>query len=205
MTPPAFETILPEVESRSRRHFSHLNAAAQDEAVQESICQAFALYDSAVARGNYRFTPCTLALYSNRSVNSGRKFAGGTIASDALDRSHVSFDDLDSEGQSRIAEALVQRRTPVFDQARIRIDWPEFLRLELTERERDIVTKVAEGWKRVEVARYLGVSPARVTQILDGIAELYAGMFGLPGFEHRARKEEKRRPGRRPKKPRVAA
>ncbi len=205
MTPPAFETILPEVESRSRRHFSHLNVAARDEAVQESVCQAFALYDSAVARGNFRFTPSSLAWFANRAVDAGRKFAGGTIVSDALDRSHVSLEDLDSEGQSRIAEALVQRQTAVFDQARIRIDWPEFLKLELTERERDVVTKVAEGWKRVEVARYLGVSPARVTQILDGVAESYAGMFGLPGFEHVARKQEKRRPGRKPKKLRVAA
>jgi len=192
MTPPAFETILPEIESRSRRHFSHLRAAGRDDAVQESVCQAFALYDSAVRRGNYRFTPCTLAWYANMAVDEGRRFAGYT-KSDALDHGAVGFDDLDSEGQSRIAEALIQRQTPVFDQARIRIDWPEFLRLELTERERDVVTRLAEGWRRSEIARYLGVVPSRVTQILGGIAEAYVEMFGVPGFEYRAWKQKKRR------------
>ena len=205
MSPPAFESILPEIESRSRRHYAHFPPERRDEAVQESVCHAYSLYTSAVARGNKRFTPCTLAWFSNKAVDEGRKFAGGTIRTDALDGSHVSFDDLDADGQSRIAEALIQRQTPVFDQARIRIDWPQFLRLELAERERDVVTKLAEGWKRVEIARYLGVSPARVTQILSGIAESYAEMFGLPGFEYRAWKQEERKPGRKPKKPRAAA
>ncbi len=36
MTPPAFETILPEITIRSRRHYHHLPAAAWDEAVQEA-------------------------------------------------------------------------------------------------------------------------------------------------------------------------
>ena len=205
MTPPAFVTILPEIQARSRRHYAHFPPERRDEAVQESTCQAYALYESAVRRGNFRFTPCTLAIFANRATDEGRKFGGGTIRSDALDRSHVSLDALDSEGQSRIAEALVQRRTPVFHQARIRIDWPQFLRLELTERERDVVTKLAEGWKRVEIARYLGVVPSRVTQIFGGVAEAYEEHFGTPGFEHRARKKEKGKSGRRPKAARAAA
>ena len=205
MTPPAFETILPEIEARSRRHYGRYPTERREEAVQESVCHAYGLYTSAVARENYRFTPCSLAWYSNKAVDEGRKFSGGTIRTDALDRSHVGFDDLDADGRSRIAEALVQRQTPVFDQARITIDWPGFLRLELTERERDVVTKLAEGWKRVEIARYLGVVPSRVTQITDAIADAYVEMFGLPGFEYRARKQEKRQPGRKPRKSRAAA
>lgn len=93
----------------------------------------------------------------------------------------------------------------MFDQARIRIDWPGFLRLELTERERDVVTRLAEGWKRVEIARYLGVVPSRVTQILADVADAYVAYLGLPGFEYRARKQGKRRPGRKPRRSRVAA
>ena len=205
MSPPAFETIMPEIEERSRRHYSHLDSAARDEAVQESVCQAFALYDSAVRRGNCRFTPCTLAWYANRAVDEGRGFAGYTTT-DALDAGRaVGFDDLDAEGRSRIAEALVQRQTPVFDQARIRIDWPEFLRLELSRREEEIVTRLAEGWKRVEIARRLGLSPARMTQILGEVAEAYAGMFDLPGFERRARRIEKWKAGQRTGKPRRVA
>ncbi len=206
MTPPPFETILPEIEDRSRRHYSRCNGELRDERVQESLCQAWKLYDSAVRRGNYRFTPCTLAWYANRAADEGRKFAGETIRTDALDAGRaISFDDLDADGRSRIAEALVQRRTPVFDQARIRIDWPEFLRLELTERERDVVTKLAEGWRRNEIARNLGLSPARVTQLMAGVADTYAEYLGLPGFEYRARKVEKQGEARRPNKRRAAS
>ena len=205
MSPPAFETILPEIENRSRRHYSRCGPELREERVQESLCAAWALYDSAVRRGNCRFTVCSLARFANMATDEGRGFAGYTTT-DALDCGRgVSLDDLDSDGRSRIAEALIQKQTPVFDQARIRIDWPEFLRADLTERERDITTKLAEGWRRVEIARYLGVVPSRVTQIFDGIAESYAGMFGLPGFEYRARKQEKRKAGRQPGKPRRAA
>ncbi len=204
MTPPAFETILPEVESRSRRHFSHLRAAAQDEAVAESVAQAWGLYRSAVARGNHRFTPCSLAWFANRAVDSGRRFAGYK-KSDALDHGAVGLDDLDSEGQSRIAEALVQRQTPVFDQARIRIDWPQFLRDDLTEREAFMTDELAAGSTRSEVARELGLSPARVTQLMQGVAEAYEEKFNVPGFEYRARKQEKGRSGRQPRRQRAVA
>ncbi len=205
MTPPAFETILPEIEQRSRRHYSHCDPELREERVQESVCAAWALYDSAVRRGNFRFTSATLAWYANRATDEGRKFGGGTIRTDALDGSHVSLEDLDADGRSRIAEALVQRQTSVFDQARIGIDWPNFLRLELTERERDMVTKLAEGWKKIEIARYLGVSPARVTQLMAGVADAYAAYLGMPGFEYRARKRGKQDPGRRPHQATAAA
>ena len=163
--PPAFETILPAITSRSRRHYHHLPAAARNEAVQESVCQAYALYASAVRRGNHRFMPCTLALYANRAVDSGRKFAGGTIRTDALDRSHVGFDDLDADGLDRIAEALIQRQTPVLDQARIRIDWPEFLRQDLTEREAWMTDELAAGSTRSEIASEIGLSSASRTAL----------------------------------------
>ena len=204
MTPPAFETILPEIQARSARHFSHLNAAARSEAVQESACQAFALYASAIARNNFRFTPCTLAWYANKSVDSGRKFGGGTICSDALDRTHVSFDDLDRDGLRQVAEALIHEATPVLDQVRVLVDYPEFMML-LPEREHDVVRKLAEGWKKVEIARYLGVSPPRVTQLLYSVADAYVAYLGLPGFEYRARKQEKRRSGRQPRRQRAVA
>ncbi len=192
--PPPFEVIMPEIESRSRRHYSRLPAAAQDEAVQESVCQAFALYDSAVARQNFRFTPASLAIFANRAVDEGRKFAGGTIKRDAMDRKRaVSFEDLDFDGWERICEALVRRQTPVLDQVRIRHDWPLFLS-ELPERSAWIVDEIAAGTMRKDAALELGLSSGRVTQIMDEVAEAYEERFGTPGFEHRARKQQKRKP-----------
>jgi len=204
--PPPFEVIMPEIESRSRRHYSRLRAAAQDEAVAESVAQAWGLYRSAIARGNHRITPCSLAWFANRAVDEGRKFSGGTIKKDALDRGRaISFDDLDKDGRSRIAEALIQRQTPVLDQARIRIDWPEFLRQDLSEREAWMTDELAAGSTRSEIASELGLSPARVTQLFGCVAEAYEVKFGTPGFEHRARKQENRKRGRKPRKPRAAA
>jgi DNA-directed RNA polymerase specialized sigma24 family protein len=204
MTPPAFESILPAIEARSRRHYSRYPAERREEAVQESICHAYGLYTSAVARGNCRFTACSLAWFSNKAVDEGRKFAGGTIRTDALDRSHVGFDDLDRDGLRQVVEALIHETTPILDQIRVLVDYSEFMLL-LPERESDVVRKLAEGWKKVEIAQHLGVSPARVTQLLAGVADAYVAYLGLPGFEHRARKQETRKPGRQPKKLRAVA
>ncbi len=202
--PPPFEVIMPEIESRSRRHFWHLRGAARDEAVAESVAQAWGLYRSAIARGNHRFTPYSLTWFANRAVDSGRRFAGYK-KSDALDHGAIGFDALDAEGQSRIARALIQRQTPVFDQVRITIDWPEFLRSDLGEREAWMTDELAAGSTRSEIARELGLSPGRVTQMFDGVAEAYKERFGTPGFERRARKQEKHRPGQQPKKLRAVA
>ncbi len=203
MTPPAFETILPEIESRSRRHYAHCDPQRREECVQESVCQAFALYDSAVQRGNHRFTPCTLTWFANRAVDEGRKFAGYTTT-DALDRGRaIGFDDLDSDGWSRIGEALVQRQTPVFDQARIRIDWRAFAST-LTERERWMVEELAVGSLKTEIAREAGLSNGRISQILGDVAEQYEEYFGTPGFEVRARRQGRAKLGRNPNAARAA-
>ncbi len=115
MTPPPFEVLLPEIEERSRRHYSRCNPELREEQVQETVCAAWALYDSAVRRGNLRFTPATLAWYANYATDEGRKFGGGTIRTDALDRSHVSLEDLDRDGLRQVAEALIHETTPVLD------------------------------------------------------------------------------------------
>ena len=75
----------------------------------------------------------------------------------------------------------------------------------MSQEERDVVRKLAEGWKKIEIAQYLGVSPARVSQLLAGVADAYVAYLGTPGFEYRARKQEKRKQGRQPRKLRAVA
>ena len=149
--------------------------------------------------------PCSLAIYANRAVDGGRKFAGYTTT-DALDKARaVSLDQLDSDGWTRIGEALVRRQMSPLDQTRVKIDWPNFLRSDLTEREAFMTDELAAGSTRSEIARELGLSPARVTQLFGQVADAYEEKFCTPGFEHRARKKEKRKPGRQPKEARTAA
>ena len=195
MSPPPFETMLPEIETRSRRHYAHVRGGAQDDLVAESVALAFGLYDSAVARGNYRFTPCTLAWYANKAVDEGRRFAGGWVKKDAANHRTVGFDALDADGRNIIGEALINRQTSTFDQARIRIDWPMFLD-ELPERSAWLVEEIASGTLRSEAALALGLSPGRVTQIMGEVADAYVERFGTPGFEHKSRRGKKHTRGR---------
>ena len=79
---------LPEIESRSRQHFSRLDPDGREEAVQESSCMAWRMFMSAHERGRIDvhgnsthegtppITACSLAWFANRSYDSGRRFAG---------------------------------------------------------------------------------------------------------------------------------
>jgi DNA-directed RNA polymerase specialized sigma24 family protein len=171
----SFEFILPEISRRSARHFSHLPADAREEAVQESIVQAWALFRSARKRGNDRCTPATLSWYAHQAVDAGRKF-GGYTKRDALDRT-VSLERFADGGVNKVGLNLLGRYPNPLEATRVSLDWASFEDL-LTERQRDIVTKLSEGWRRSEIAQYLGLTPGRVTQILKHVASAYREMFG---------------------------
>ncbi len=198
--PPPFEALMPEVQERSRRHYAHLDPEKREEAVQLSACFAWQLYDSAVRRENYRFTPATLTLYANRATDEGRRFSGGWVKKDAMRRGRtVGFDDLDADGRNVLAEALVQKRTSPLDATRISIDWRAFTST-LDERSRWMVTELAIGSTKTEIAHEAGLSSGRISQLCAEVGEQYADYFHtLPGFEVRARRAGKRKPGRKPR------
>lgn len=201
--PPPFTSLLPEVESRLRRRFGHLDPDRRDECVQEATAQAWALYRSAVLRRNTRFTPFTLSHYAAMGVAEGRHFAGYTTT-DALDRNRaVGLDDLDADGRNVFAEALIQRQTSPLDAARIVIDWPQFTST-LTGRERWMIEELAVGSTKTEIASEAGLSSGRISQIFADVADQYEDYLGTPGFEVRARHQGRPKPGRKPKAARAA-
>ncbi len=194
-----FAALLPEIESRLRRRFGHLDPDQRDECVQEATAQAWALYRSAILRMNTRFTAFTLGRYAAKGVAEGRRFAGGWIKKDAMNRGRtVCLDDLDTEGRNIYAQALVQRQTSPYDAARIAIDWPA-LTSTLAERERWMVEELAVGSTKTEIAREAGLSNGRISQIFADVADQYEDYLGTPGFEVRARRQGKRKPGRKPR------
>ena len=62
-----------------------------------------------------------------------------------------------------------------------------------------VMANIAAGTMRKDAALELGLSSGRVTQIMDEVAEAYEKRFGRPGFERRARRNGKQKPGRRPR------
>jgi DNA-directed RNA polymerase specialized sigma subunit len=69
------------------------------------------------------------------------------------------------------------RRSPVRDQAAFRIDFPRWLQT-LPERDRDIVLRLCQGERPVEVARQYGITRGRVSQLRR---ELHDGWLQFHG------------------------
>ena len=61
------------------------------------------------------------------------------------------------------------------------LDWAAF-RERLSDEKRTIVNKLADGWKKIEIAKLLNLSKQRIQQLCQEIAGHYAAMFGTPHF-----------------------
>ena len=141
-----FEAMLPEIEERSRLHFSHLDPDAREEAIAESVAMVFQMYKSCRRRGNARWSPRLIIRHANRNVDAGRRMAGCS-SRDALDRA-ISLEELDAEGPEPIGRTLAAYAYPdPLEAARQKLDGAMFAQL-LTEQERDIVKMLCDGWRR---------------------------------------------------------
>ena len=160
----------------SSRRFRHRNVEARAEAVAEGVAHAWVVFLSARQREK-NITAGTLAFYSGRMVESGRKVAGTStvdaMADTPLSRErvgrHVS---LDAPGLSSSSFYKVfgdrRSRWAVVDWVAPRVDMEAFL-TNCTARERRVVELKIEGYAQTEIASELGVSPAAVNQWLQGL------------------------------------
>ncbi len=79
-------------------------------------------------------------------------------------RDVYAFDCLTAPDQSVWRDSLLHdRSTPPPDQAAFRIDWSRFLAGQ-TDRTRTAIAMLAAGYKQVEVADHLGITPPAVCQ-----------------------------------------
>lgn len=178
----AFLKIMPTVETHARIQFRHFNEVDREEAVAEAVASAYLGFTAAKRNGKaHRITPHSLAHFSVLQVRDGRH-TGGSIDSknDVMsrksqrrhgfkvvglpwDHQHV-YDCLRDPTSPVWKDLLVKdKSTPVPDQAAFRIDWSEFLRQQHG-RTRTALTMAAEGYKQVDIADKLGVTPAAVCQ-----------------------------------------
>ena len=171
-----FTAFLPGLSGRLSRRFRHKNIEARAEAVAEGVAHAWVLFSSASQRGK-SVTVGTLAFYSGRMVESGRKIAGNrsvdAMADTPLSRQrvgrHVS---LDTPGLTHSAFYMTfgdrRWRWPVIDYVAPDIDMQAFL-AGCSQRDQRVVEMKLAGYQQTEIAAELNVSPAAVNQWLQGM------------------------------------
>ena len=213
--------FMPEIVARSRRHFSHLDPEARQEAVQDCVCRAWSMYRSAVARGKTGsvtaqpngaqqdggrpgFTAASLAMFSNLSFDSGVRFTGlnrtDVMAPGTRAAGRVCVSSIDGRDDVTFHDVFADRRAlndPAW-LAQTTIDWDAFAHSDLlNEKGRKALGLLATGHRNGELARELGVCPSRASQIVhDEIGEAVVTFFGpsiMPTAGRRAERGPRQR------------
>ena len=168
-----FTELLPQVAGRLSRRFRHSHPEARSEAVAEGLAHSWLVFLSARQREK-NVTAATLAFYSGRMVEAGRKVAGNSVvdalADTPLSRKrvgrHVS---LDTPGLPYAAFYSVfgdrRGRWPVIDLVAARVDFHAFHAC-CSLRDQQIIEMRLAGHAQTEIAGKLGVTSARVCQRL---------------------------------------
>jgi hypothetical protein len=201
------QCYLPEITRRSFAHFSRLDPAAREQAVQDCVCEAWRNFCSATARGKRmladgvaprssrskrgRVTPATLARFSHRSYDVGRRFSGSSKTDVLGERTRltgrvnvISIDDAphtDGLDDCTIREVLADRRAEnaPAELAAWNIDWGNFYRSDLLDnRQRVVLDLLASGHRTFEIAQAIGVSSPRAVQLTDALGDAVAQFFG---------------------------
>ena len=183
----AFLLILPRIQTHARVWSRHLACPAlREDFVSEAVALAWRSFLRLAERGKDATQfPSALATGVVRAVRSGRRLCGQErsrdVMSAAAQRRHgfrveellppsVAYERLKSEplGQ-RLHDAFEERlrdntQTPVLDQVVFRIDFRDWLGT-LTARNRQVVDDLMAGEGTGEVARKVGLSPGRVSQL----------------------------------------
>lgn len=199
-----FEKHLPELSSRCNSFFRQKQASERDEAVADVLARVFEYAINAEPRGKlHRLTPFTLVSFFARAFCEGRRMIGASsldVLSEAGRRRHglrvVSLEDLPdlptahSRSPHRFAEMLSDSKGDrPLENVRRDVDYVEILdRAGASAKVRRVFhflcETVGEG-RQVELARELGVSPVRITQLKAELAGHLAAAGYLPaGMVH---------------------
>lgn len=186
-------SYLPAITERSRLHYSKLDPDAREEAVQDCVCEAWIMYQSAARRGKASSaskegaaTPATLARYSNRSYDSGRRFCGSSSTDVMADgtrqtgRSTVhTLGRRKEDDEHDMAGVLADPRidTQPLERVRVNHDYPFMIEMSpLSRRARQVWKCLLSDWGPghvVRIAKRLKVSPGRVCQAKEELAKAF--------------------------------
>ena len=193
-----FETHLPELTRRCRTWARRLPRDEGEEATAEVLAQAFRCVLSAEARGKlHRLTTGSLIRFFGRAYRVGRRMTGcrsTDVLSEAGRLRHrrrvMSLSDANGTeiarcpAYLRLSDVLADPRADCpLENVRRNIDYLEILEREGANRKvKRVFTflcETASAGRQVDLARELGVSPARVCQIKGELA----GMLAAHGYQ----------------------
>jgi hypothetical protein len=181
-----FLVMLPAIEQHAVVSFRHLNPESREEAVQEVVCNALVAYIRLVQLKKVGLAyPTVLARYGVAQVKDGRKVGGKLNVRDvsseyAQRQKGFTVDRLDHYDQEEEAwqQVLVEDKTAGPAQvAAMRIDFTDWLK-GLAPRVRRIAKLLATGEKTKFVAKKFCVSPGRISQLRNELAQSWKTFQG---------------------------
>ena len=166
------EEIIPRLRSSIPRNVNQIGSEDAEELIQDSICLAAKLLDSA-ERANKQVTAGNIAYYTILHMKSGRRSTGYSNA-DVLGSATqlngrsttTSFDEPVHE-ESELGEEFTVNDVLSFDdedpgqKAARKMDW-EFFLSSLTDREKSVVEGMLMGLNGSEIGRELGLDPSTI-------------------------------------------
>jgi hypothetical protein len=173
----AFLVMLPAIRRTAQITFRKIRPELRDELIEEVVANCFVAYARLVERGQAdRAAPSPLARFAIAQVRVGRRVGNRLRIRDVLSNYAQfkngfqverldSFDDEEDCWQEVVVED--KRATPA-DVAACRIDFAEWLR-RLTVRLRKIALALAAGETTKGAAERFGLSPARISQLREGL------------------------------------
>ncbi|HEY3789693.1 MAG TPA: hypothetical protein VGL71_12605 [Urbifossiella sp.] len=182
-----FIAILPRINLHARIYFRHLTSEdAKDEASAETIALSWKWFIRLVQRGKRPETfASAIAAYAALAVKRGRRLCGQTKAKDVMSSRAQRQGDFvvkplpdASISEEIVFEALqANTTTPVPDQVIFRIDFPEWL-LTRSARDRKIIEKLMAGERSAQMARRLGISESRISQLRNEYSKDWRSFCG---------------------------
>ena len=183
----AFLRMLPAIETHARIAFRQLDREAQEEAVQEAVCNACRAAARLAESGKLDLAyPSVLAHFAVSQVKDGRKVGCSLNINDVLSpycqqRKNVTVESIDhfddEENGWREAVIVDTRSSPVPEIVAFRCDFAAWL-ASLPRRDCRIAESLAMGDRTSEAARKFEVSEGRVSQLRRELAESWRAFVG---------------------------
>ena len=161
----AFERLLPGIAGSARFTLKvhGLRGEALAEAVQESTAMAFTAFLAEQAKPSTQCTSGSLGRYAALQCLSGRRAAGSVPAKDAMGIVGRMNNGHAVESIHETISGMVAKHESPADAAAFRVDAASWVE-KLSERDRELVGQMAEGYTNDELAKRHRVTPARISQ-----------------------------------------
>ncbi|MEK6249378.1 MAG: hypothetical protein N2C12_14440 [Planctomycetales bacterium] len=183
-----FERLLPALQQQISFRYRHLTGELQEELSAEALALTFQAYVRLVQQGKVKKAAATpLAKYACQQVAEGRRCGTSLNIKDMT--SHYCQLRNSIRGHSihrhdpqtdRWQELVVEdRHAGPADVAATRIDFRDWLTT-LTQRQREVAGCLAAGESTSVVARQLGLSSGRISQLRRELQTAWQSFQGLP-------------------------